>query len=428
MSRSLTLKPEFIAKVKEKVKYKFPRQKDLAEDLGLSLATVSNLLNSKPVDHINFTEICDRLGLSWQEVAYWGEAEINPDSLFEAVASEPKLDAQESFIYVDRPPTESSFLAEILRPGGLVRIRAPRCFGKTALTAKMLAQVSQKGYRHADLNFHLASEKQLADLSSCLKWFCAAATQGLALPNTLKDYWDEEFYTSKLICTEYFEKYLLANSEAPLVICLDEVERLFDFPQVASEFLGLLRAWHEKANISQVWRRLRLVVVHSTEVYIPLNLNESPFNVGIALELPDFTPAQVQDLAKQYKLSLSEGQIRSLMDWVGGNPELVRLAFVSLQRNPNQILENILAAASTEAGIFKVHLRHLWNLIQRSPALVDSLAQVMLASQPVTMADSPLTFQLISLGVVVAVSNGLKPRYRLYQQYFQQLLPPLSEH
>jgi hypothetical protein len=241
----------------------------------------------------------------------------------------------------------------------------------------------------------------------------------------LQDFLRSYIFTSKLICTEYFERYLLANSDAPLVICLDELERLFPNPQVASDFLGLLRAWHEKSNVSEIWRRLRLVVVHSTEVYIPLNLNESPFNVGLAIDLPDFTPGQVQELSLRYKLNLRKDQIHSLMELVGGHPDLIRLAFMTLKQDPSQTLEKILAVASTEEGIYKGHLRHLWNLIQKSPDLVSVLVKVMFASASLQLPASPFTFQLMSLGVVDAVENRFRPRYRLYQEYFQGLLKPL---
>jgi transcriptional regulator with XRE-family HTH domain len=425
MSRSLTVRQEFIAKVKMRVKHIFPRQKNLAEELGLSLATISNFLNGKPVDHLNFLEICDRLSLPWQDIAKWGEMNTNLDSFFETVSNYAEDGGDEPFIYVERPPTESNFLAEILRPGGLIRIKAPCLMGKTALASKIIEQVAQKGYRYAHLNFHLATDEQLSDLSTFLKWFCAAVGQGLGLQNALKDYWDED-YTSKLNCTEYFEQYLLVKSDGPLVICLDEVERLFPHPQVASDFLGLLRAWHEKSNVSEIWRRLRLVVVHSTEVYIPLNLNESPFNVGLAIELPDFTLGQVEELSLRYKLNLRKDQIHSLMELVGGHPELIRLAFMTLKQDPGQTLEKILAVASTEEGIYKGHLRHLWNLIQKSPDLVSVLVKVMFASEPLQLPASPFTFQLMSLGVVDPIGNGIRPRYPLYQEYFQNLLKPLS--
>jgi AAA-like domain len=426
MSRSLTVKSEFITKVKTKAKQHFPRQKNLAEELEFALSTVNNFLNGKSVDHQYFLDICEKLCLPWQDIAKWDDRNNTVDSFFEILPNYIDDGSDRPSIYVERSPMEANFLAEVLRPGGLIRIKAPSLMGKTALASKIIEQVSQKGYRHVDLNFHLATEEHLSDLGSSLKWFCAGASQSLGLPNTLKDYWDEELQTSKIICTEYFEKYLLANSEAPLVICLDEVERLFPYQQVASEFLGLLRAWHEKSNVSEIWRRLRLVVVHSTEVYIPLNMNESPFNVGFAIEIPEFTPEQVQELSMRHKLNLSKGQIQQLMSLVGGHPHLVEQAFLTLKRDSSQTLEQILAVASTEEGIYRSHLRHLWYMIQRSPDLVGVLIKVMFAEEPLQIPSNPLTFQLMSLGLLVAEGNCIKPRYKLYQQYFQNLLMPLS--
>ena len=426
MSRSLTVKSEFIEKVKAKAKLLFPRQRDLAEELEFSLSTVSNFLNGKPVDHLNFLELSEKLGLPWQNIAKWDDMNNTVDSFFETLPTHVDDGSDLPYIYVERPPIEANFLDEILRPGGLIRIKAPRLMGKTALASKIIEQVSQKGYRYVDLNFHLATEVHLSNLGTFLKWFCAGASQSLGLQNTLKDYWDEELYTSKIICTEYFEKYLLANSEAPLVICLDEVERLFPYQQIASEFLGLLRAWHEKSNVSEIWRRLRLVVVHSTEVYIPLNMNESPFNVGFSIEIPEFMPEQVQELSMRHNLNLSKGQIQQLMSLVGGHPHLVELALMTLKRDPSQTLEQILSVASTEEGIYRSHLRHLWYMIQRSPDLVGVLIKVIFAEEPLQMPSNPLTFQLMSLGLLVAEGNCIKPRYKLYQQYFQNLLMPLN--
>lgn len=49
---------------------------------------------------------------------------------------------------------------------------------------------------------------------------------------------------------------------------------------------------------------MRLVVIHSTEVYVTLQLNQSPFsNVGFPIELPNFNSEQVQELAKRYGLT-----------------------------------------------------------------------------------------------------------------------------
>jgi hypothetical protein len=37
----------------------------------------------------------------------------------------------------------------------------------------------------------------------------------------------------------YFEQYLLAEIKAPLVLALDDVDRLFQYSELADEFFGL---------------------------------------------------------------------------------------------------------------------------------------------------------------------------------------------
>lgn len=79
MSRSLKVAPPFIQQVKTAIKRAgFPSQKALATELGLSRPTVSNYLNGKPVDYLNFVEISEKLGLDWQQIALIDETPNTP--------------------------------------------------------------------------------------------------------------------------------------------------------------------------------------------------------------------------------------------------------------------------------------------------------------------------------------------------------------
>lgn len=216
-----------------------------------------------------------------------------------------------------------------MQPGALIRIKAPRLMGKTSLMARILERARKQGYQTVVLNLKLADEKVFTNLDRFLQWFCACVSRSLKLPNQLADYWDEMF-GSNYNTTDYFENYLLAQIDSPLVLALDNVDRVFAHPEIASDFFGLLRAWYEKGKYgdrsSNIWQKLRLVVVHSTEVYIPLNINQSRFNLGLSVEIPDFTSAQVQDLALRHGLNFPIRDVEKLIHFVGGNPHLIRLA------------------------------------------------------------------------------------------------------
>jgi hypothetical protein len=196
---------------------------------------------------------------------------------------------------------------------------------------------------------------------------------------------------------------------------LDEVDRVFESPEIADDFFGLLRALHEEAKRRDIWKKFRLVVVHSTEVYIPLDINKSPFNVGLPIELPEFTSEQVQELARRHGLVWNATEVEQLMALVGGHPYLVRVAMYAIARQ-DVTLGQLVQEAPTEMGIFSDHLRrHLWNL-EKYPELMEAMREVVTASEGVRLR-SEQAFKLNSMGLVKLEGNNCSPRCYLYYQY-----------
>jgi AAA-like domain/TIR domain len=348
----------------------------------------------------------------------WETQESPPLPVAEPELPEGQVDLVSEF-YIERPPIESRCYEAILKPGSLIRIKAPRQMGKTSLMARILHQASQQDYLTVPLSFQLADGKVFADLDKFLQWFCASVGRRLRLPNKLADYWDDIF-GSKDNCTAYFEEYLLPEINQPLALGLDEVDRIFQHPEIAADFFGLLRAWHEDAKNRDIWKKLRLVVVHSTEVYIPMNINQSPFNVGLPIELPEFNAQQILDLARRHGLNWSFTQVEQLMAMVGGHPYLVRVALYNIARQ-DITLNVLLQTAPTEAGPYSDHLRrHLWNLEQH-PELAAAIKKVVANTSPVRL-DSIQCFKLLSMGLLQQQGNDVTPRCNLYRQYFRDRL------
>ncbi|NET57680.1 MAG: molecular chaperone Tir [Symploca sp. SIO2E6] len=310
--RSLKVDPNYIPQVKSAVKEKgYPRQQDFADELGMSLSTVSTYLNGGPVDYLNFVEISQRLGLDGKVISGFV-----------------------SSIYIERPPIESLCYQEILKPGSLIRIKAPNFMGKTSLMAWIRDRAREHNYRTAYLNLHSAGKTDFTNPNHFLRWFCLNVSNSMELDNRITDYWDEQMYSSKVNSTDYFQEYLLAQANTPLLLCLDGVERVFLCLEVAPTFFELLRYWHELARSNPIWERLRLVVAHSREAYIPLNIDKSPFNVGLPIELPEFTSQQVQELIQRHGLSWTCEQVQRLMDMVGGGcPYRIEQAILNLKNN-----------------------------------------------------------------------------------------------
>jgi hypothetical protein len=326
-----------------------------------------------------------------------------------------------SAFYVERPSIEERCYEAIAKPGALIRIKAPRQMGKTSLMARILHRSSALGYATVPLSFQLADSQVFTDLEQFLRWFCAVVALELQLPDRLSDYWNGIF-GSKVNCKSYFERYLLANVTSPLALGLDEVDRVLQYPELAADFFGLLRSWHEDAKNREIWKKLRLVVVHSTEVYVPMDINQSPFNVGLPIELPEFKSEQVQELAHRHGLPWGATEVEQLMAMVGGHPYLVRLALYHIARKEITLTE-LLATAPTDAGLYNDHLRrHLWNLEQH-PQLAAALKKVVITDNPVQL-ESMQGFKLHSMGLVHLQGNEVTPRCDLYRQYFRVRLAP----
>ena len=328
--------------------------------------------------------------------------------------------------YVERPPIERLCYETILQPGALIRIKAPKQMGKTSLMLRILDSARSHNFKSVPLSLQLADADVFATLNQFLRWFCAVVSRSLRLPNRLSEYWDDVF-GSNYNCTDYFESYLLAEIDSPLVLALDDVDVVFNYPKIATDFFGLLRTWYEKAkyadNSSKIWQKLRLVVVHSTEVYIPLNINQSPFNVGLLIELPEFTPPQVQDLATRYQLNWGTEEVKRLMGLIGGNPYLVQMALhhISCQ---DITLEQLLETATAEDSIYKDYLRRqLWNL-QQYPELVTALMGVVMSPTPAKL-DPIQAFKLQSMGLVQVQNRQVLPSCELHRQYFSDRLSQL---
>jgi len=329
----------------------------------------------------------------------------------------------DSKFYVERPPIEKYSYQVILQPGALIRIHAPRQMGKTSLMARILHQARKQGYRTVTLNFHLATRDVFTNLDRFLQWFCASVGKSLGLPNQLADYWDDIF-GSNYNSTEYFENYLLAQIDSPVVLGLDEVDLVFQYPEIASDFFGLLRAWNEKAkygnSLSDVWTKIRLVVVHSTEVDTRLNLNQSFFNVGLSIELPKFTSEQVQDLARRHGLDLETIHVEEFTSLMGGYPHLVRKGLYHIWYQ-YVTLDYLLSEAATKEIVYGEHLRQKLSNLQQYPELCRAFSQVTNSPTPVEL-DRVQALKLYSMGLVHLQGNQVIPSCGLYRQYFSASL------
>jgi hypothetical protein len=338
----------------------------------------------------------------------------------------------DSVFYIDRPILESLCYQAIQQPGTTLYIRAPKQMGKTSLMTRILAYAKTQGDRTVSVSLQLADAEILQNLEGFLQWFCARVSKQLGLPNASADFWDNSL-GSKSNTTDYFEAIVLANlvrtaspkENRPLVIAIDELNQLFAYPDIAREFLLLLRTWSEQAKArvadSNPWHKLRLVTVHSTEILMPPAIDPSLWNTGLVIELPEFTSAQVQVLAYRYEQEISEQQIEQLIALLGGHPYRLQLAFSYLQQQ-TVTLKQLLANAEMTLAIYGEHLQQQWWNLQRYPDLLPSFTQIVRQSSPVDCTAGQ-GFQLQQMGLVHLQGLQTSLACELLRPFFGDRLP-----
>jgi hypothetical protein len=326
----------------------------------------------------------------------------------------------DSTYYVERPPAEETCYDLIMKDNALIRIKAPRQMGKSSLLVRVLDYAEQQGYRTVFLSFQEADHTMFADLDQFLQWFCSNVAYRLDLPDKLAEYW-QGVGGSKSKCTNYFEEYLLVQINTRLVLGLDEVDLIFGHKDITADFFGLLRSWFDKGRILEPWKRLSFVLTHSQEIYIPLDVKESPFNVGTAVYLPPFTQAQVVDLLRRYGLIWQVEEVNKLMALVGGHPYLVQVAIYQLTQG-QMSLDKLIKIASHEEGPYSDHLRRHRVNLEEHAELATAIKTIVATVDPIPVREVKEVFKLRSMGLVKVIDDQVMPLCELYRRYFGERL------
>lgn len=328
-----------------------------------------------------------------------------------------------SRFYIPRPPMEELVYAQIAEPGSVISIRASKKMGKSSLILRVLERAMSQGFSTVNLDFQQADKAVFTSLDKFLRWLCANLSRELQLEAKLNDYWDEDM-GSKVSCSIYFQSYLLPVLVNPLVLVLNEVDLIFEYPEIAGEFLSLLRSWHEQAKRVEIWQKIRLILVYSGTIMVPIKLTQSPFNIGLTINLPNFTTEQVQDLAQRHGLDWTDGKdAQSLMAMVGGHPYLVRLALYHLvgKGGLEQDLKQLLEQAATVSGIYHDYLQQYLLTLRNYPELELAFYQVITSTDDVKL-EPILAYKLQNLGLIKMKGDRCVPGCELYRLYFSKQL------
>jgi class 3 adenylate cyclase len=344
-----------------------------------------------------------------------------------ADAAEPKLAPPlggavplDSAYYVERP-TDDTFRAAIARGDGTVLLKGARQMGKTSLLARGLQQARTAGARVAMIDFQALSESRLRTPETLFLALAGAIADQLDLDADPEDGWSDRRDANSNL-ERFLRREILAKLDRPLILALDEVDRLFA-SSFGSEVFGLFRSWHNRRALEPdgPWGRLTLVLAYATEAHLFItDLNQSPFNIGTRLALDDFTVSQLEELNRRHGSPMRNGaELTRLHAYLGGQPYLTQRALAALAAR-DLTLPQLETMGTREDGLFGDHLRRLLISLARD-ADIQAAACAILRGEP--CPDLARFYRLRSAGVIVGeTTREARLRCRLYHDYLSRHL------
>lgn len=319
--------------------------------------------------------------------------------------------------YIERH-ADTQLQREISKVGSTTTIRASRQTGKSSLLVRGVNYAKQHGAQVVTVDLQRIDTDRLTSPDLFLRDFAEVIVRKLRLDVAeVEKAWRGSLGPQDKL-TYLMEDYILPETDAPIVLALDEVDRLLQLP-FHTDFFGLLRSWHNSRALAEEWDKLNLVMIISTEPYMLIaDVNQSPFNVGLKIYLDDFNREQMWDLNRRHGSPVATADFAHWVALLGGHPYLTRKALYTLV-SENLSWSDLMHVATADHGPFGDHLRrHLW-LLRDEPELRAAFKQVIEhQTYPAEMA----LFRLLQAGLVKGSGEAYTCRCELYRMYFKDKL------
>jgi serine/threonine protein kinase len=307
---------------------------------------------------------------------------------------------------------------QVVKSGTITTIRASRQTGKSSLLVRGVHHARQHGAKIVNFDLQRVAKDHLKTPDTFLHYLAEFIVRKLRLDMAeLEKLWHGSLGPQDKL-TYLMEDYVLPQSDIPIVLAMDEVDRLLH-TTFHNDFFGLLRSWHNSAAYDKQWEKLNLVMVISTEPYLLIaDVNQSPFNIGLKLHLKDFNEDQVRDLNQRHGSPVQDGDFPQLMELLNGHPYLTRKALYTLVAE-RLTWADLIRIAPTNQGPFDDHLRHCYWLLRDEGDLREALKQVIDQNR---CPDEMALFRLLRAGLVKGGGDSCTCRCDLYRMYFQEKL------
>jgi len=332
--------------------------------------------------------------------------------------------------YVERCADQGLF-SGLLR-GEFCYVLTARQMGKSSLMARTAKRLRVQNCQVVTLDLtaigqNLTLEQWYGGLIAFMSW-------ELELQNELETFW---LHQGRLGPVQRFfaaiRAVVLKRSRRPLVIFVDELDMLRSLPFSADEFLAAIReAYNARSEDPELNRLSFCLLGVATPSELIQDDRMTPFNIGMRIELEDFSPQEIAPLARG--LGRDNAMAAELMDriyyWTHGHPYLTQKLCKSVVAE-----ESVRTAAAVDDLCLRVLLcpkaqeeddnllfvreRLLRSKVDRKQ-LFALYSQIRNGERVGSTETNPLVAVLRLSGIIQAADGFLRVRNRIYEQVFNR--------
>ena len=344
--------------------------------------------------------------------------------------------------YVVARTEELTEFIKRVKEGRYIVIFAPRQTGKTTFfyAAMDILTTEEPNYLPIHLDFEAYKNLAPSDFYNNLTEDIREEIENLyhkreEVPSeALRDFLENTTLTDNVSMLRGFRALARVLGDQRVVILIDEFDGIP--PAVMSDFLYALRRIYISRTTPRCPHSLSIVGVKSI-AQLNYDRSVSPFNIQDDFALPNFTPAQVQELLGQYTAEVGQDfaseVIESIHKQTGGQPFLVnRFAQILTEELDIPKTETIRLAHFPAAHVQLVdenntNLTHLTTNIRRNPRFESLLMRIMLYEEGVPFSlRNDLINELATYGVLARGTDRMcKIANPIYLHCILQVFKPI---
>ncbi|MGB3640789.1 MAG: AAA-like domain-containing protein [Rivularia sp. (in: cyanobacteria)] len=354
-----------------------------------------------------------------------------PPSTFYQVGASLPIDAPS---YVQRQADEEFY--QKLQAGKFCYVLNSRQMGKSSLRVQTMQRLQKQGTICAAIDLtgigNVNQQQWYGGIVYNLSESCQLEDK---FDFDWQEWWQKhQTVLSPVQCLDLFiEKVLLAKIQQPIVIFVDEIDKVLSQDFSADDFFGLIRFFQNQRVDNPIFQRLTFALLGvATPGDLIQNKTQTPFNIGEAIELHGFKFDEVEPLIEglQEKCDRPRKVMAEILDWTGGQPfltqKLCKFMVEESEKDNSRSVKEVVKSRiieNWESQDNPEHLRTIRDRIlsseQRAGYLLELYQQIQ-QHEEVAAKKNVEYSELRLSGLVVQREGKLRVYNRVYQRVFNK--------